>query len=199
MARSSSWLILVVGWPDPVSRRNKILLRAIPSAALLILTGLALRWGGVTPALDIGTATEAGRSNTVLECFITNNSSHAISLTRPVVIREDKTGRLVTFAEVWAGRSETTNLTPRSSTVLSVNLSGNEKRVQFYLTSVRRAGALERALSRPVGELARKSGPNKLTSWLWRVGLVDGRCRRTYQHVWVPNEALQATAAPPSS
>jgi hypothetical protein len=123
-----------------MSRRKIVLLAAAITGALIISAWLVLQHSGV-PRLGFGTAVSMENSTHVLKCVVTNSAPFGISLTRPAVIREDQAGRLTSRLEVWDNSNGITNLVRNGAAVLSVPLSGDEKRVQFLITYTWEGGA----------------------------------------------------------
>jgi hypothetical protein len=171
---------------EVVSLGKKILC-ALVVPVVLIIVCLGIRRGGPSPVLGTCFIAAMGSSNLVLTFFVTNNTPRPVVLEHPFVIRQKEPGNGEYHFEVWGDLNETTNLMPGGVATLIASLSGSEQRIEFLFSYFWRAGALERALSVPIGRVAKKCRPNKVTYWLWGRGLMDGQCRRTFQRFWVPN------------
>ena len=184
--------IITVGLADVVSRRRKLCILAAAMVLAIVVT--IARPGGPTASVGVGTAPADGSDGGVT-CFVTNNSRCDIVLQFPLVLghfnRSTNEGG-PRYGALWGGSSASTNLGPGAVTTLSVKPDIAYKNVEFEFYFCWPAPPLERALSVPLGKLARSAGldKNRSADLMWRWGLMDGQRRRRVRHFWMPNQPV---------
>src|SRR6266496_1802780 len=178
-----------------MSKRRKIMATSLLAFLLATSVWRILGTQSATPILSFNAVNSMSRSTPTFSIVVTNASRFSVTLRRPIVQRENREGVTVTYlGEVWEGTEDAPTLLPNESATLSSRTFDGAKKARCVIECSWSASTLSRTLSRGIQKLPIKKLPVGVRVWLQRRGLVDGKCSRKFESVWVDNPSLEPSS-----